>query len=289
MRVFQTVGMVLVASALGRAAAAQRARPATPPVDSTVVVNVRLSDGSTLTGRIVAADDSSLVIVTTAGIRAAAPRRSIVGWTPLQGRIHGQHFYENDPNTSRLFFSPTGRTIAAGSGYFADYYLLFPFLAYGITDRFTVAGGVSLIPGASDQLWYLSGKVGVVRAPEVNVAVGGLYTSITGQSHGAGIVYGVGTFGNQDNAFTAGAGYPFADGRTTDTPIWMLGGEGRIGGGTKLLAEAWKLPGASDIPVIFGLRFFGRKLAVDFGLLGVLGAHTEGFPFLPWVDFAVRF
>lgn len=195
----------------------------------------------------------------------------------------------DDPNVSRLFFAPTGRTVPAGSGYFADYYIFFPLLSYGVTDRVTVAGGASLIPGATEQLLYFTGKVGVVRAPRVNVAVGGLYARVTGETGYAGIAYGVGTFGSEDYAFTVGAGYPFANGNRAQDPVWMLGGEARVGGGTKLLLEAWKAPRAEDVPFIFGLRFFGRKVAVDFGFVNVLGSNTQGFPFLPWVDFAVKF
>ena len=35
-------------------------------------------------------------------------------------------YYGTDPNYTRLFFAPTGRALKKGSGYFADYELVFP-------------------------------------------------------------------------------------------------------------------------------------------------------------------
>jgi hypothetical protein len=52
-----------------------------------------------------------------------------------------------DPNYSRLLFAPTGRPLRAGDGYFSDYELLFPGVAYGLTDNVTLAGGVAIVPG----------------------------------------------------------------------------------------------------------------------------------------------
>jgi hypothetical protein len=280
--------LALAVPGVGGVARAQAPGLRLPPVD-TAAVAVRLADGSEVVGRVRAANDSSITMLTAGGIVMQIPSRTVVGWTPVRGLAVGGTFRPADPNVSRLFFAPTGRTLAAGNGYFADYYLFFPILAFGVTDRVTVAGGASLIPGATEELIYFTGKVGVVRSPNVNIAIGGLYSRITGESGYAGIGYGVGTFGGEDYAITVGAGYPFANGDHARDPVWMLGGEVRLGGGTKLLAEAWKAPGAGDVPAIFGLRFFGRKVAVDFGLLTVLGANTEGFPFLPWVDFAVKF
>jgi len=41
-------------------------------VDTAAVVTLRLTDGSELTGRVVAQDDTSLVVVTIAGLRVVA-------------------------------------------------------------------------------------------------------------------------------------------------------------------------------------------------------------------------
>jgi hypothetical protein len=282
---------VLVILVLGCCIAAPAAaqRPTVPPVDSAAVVSLRLTDGSELMGRVVAADDSSLTIVTLAAARVQLPRTSIVSWRPVAGQTTARGFQPADPNTSRLFFGPTGRTLDQGSGYFADYYLFFPVVGYGVHDRVTLSAGMSIIPGLSSQLLYVTAKVGVVRSDNVAVALGGFYATVPDEADAAlGTAYGVATFGNSNHAITFMGGYPFTTQDVAQEPLFMMGGETRIGRRSKFLGEVWKFPETSEVPVVFGLRWFGDRLAVDFGFVYALGSSTEGWPLVPWVDFAVN-
>jgi hypothetical protein len=203
--------------------------------------------------------------------------------------VTARGFQPADPNTSRLFFGPTARTLEQGSGYFADYYLFFPVVGYGVHDRVMLSGGMSIIPGLSNQLVYVAAKVGIVRSPTLAVAVGGFWATVPGESGASlGSGYGVATLGTEDHAVTFMGGYPFTAHDIAPEPMFMLGGETRIGSRTKLLAEFWKFPETSEVPVIFGVRWFGDRIAVDFGFVYPLGSDTNGFPFVPWVDFAVN-
>src|SRR5712675_1412718 len=56
---------------------------------------------------------------------------------------HAARPEEIDPNTSRLFFAPTGRTLPAGTAELGDVWLFFPSIGVGMTDRVSVAAGVS--------------------------------------------------------------------------------------------------------------------------------------------------
>jgi hypothetical protein len=275
------------AVALARPACGQQ--PALPSVDSVAVVTLRLTDGTELRGRVVARDDSSLVVLTVAGLRVVAPRRAVAGWRAELPRVGSTRFAQSDPNTSRLFFGPTGRTLAGGHGYFADYFLFLSFVGVGLQDRVTLAGGMSLFPGADRQLVYVAPKVGLVRSPTVNAAAGGIYATIPGVSGSVGAAYGALTLGSEDLALTVVGGYAFANGERARSPGLIVGGEARLSNGVKLLGEAWKLPGASQVPIIVGFRFFGSHVAADFGGLRVLGTDLGGFPFVPWVDFVVSF
>jgi hypothetical protein len=38
------------------------------------------------------------------------------------------------------------------------------------------------------------------------------------------------------------------------------------------MAEAWKLPGADEVPAVGGLRLIGDHVSGDFGLLFLLGS-----------------
>ena len=287
-RVVMRVSSVLLAVvAVVSPAVAQQ--PAAPPVDTIAVVALHLSDGSDLTGRVVAADDTSLTLLTFAGARVTVPRRAIVSWRPQPGRVTAHGFQRSDPNTSRLFFAPTARTLPGGSGHFTDYYIVFPSAGFGISDRVMVSGGVSIIPG-NDQLMYFAAKVGVVRKPEAAVAVGAFWATVPAETDASlGTVYAVTTLGSEDHAVTLMAGMPFVTNDVASQPLFVIGGETRIGAGTKFMAEVWKLPEADEVPALFGLRWFGNKLAVGFGLVFVFPNSIEGWPFIPWMDFSVNF
>jgi len=262
------------------------------PAADTVVVELRLSDGSTLTGRVVATTDSSCTLVTAAGLTVVVPLRSLASWRP-EGRwgAYGGRFGHADPNRSRLFLAPTARTMPRGEGYVGDYYLFFPVVGYGIADRVTLSGGMSIIPGLQidQQLLYLAPKIGLVQTPKFSLAAGALYMRLHWSDlldAWGGIAYGVATFGSEDAAVTVGLGWPFASGETARDPWIMAGGEQRVSNRVKLVVEGWKFPGSTDVPVVGGVRFIGERIAVDFGLVGVLGSDMTGVA--PWLDFAVN-
>lgn len=281
---------VLLVAVVAAAPSLRAQRPAVPPVDSTSVVSLRLTDGSQLTGRIVAGDDTSVTLLTFAGARVALPHRSISSWRPQAGRVTAGGFQRADPNTSRLFFAPTARTLPEGTGYFADYYLFFPTAGVGVTDRVMLSGGMSIIPGLSSQLLYFAGKVGVVQDPNAAVAFGGFWATVPDESDASlGMAYVVTTLGSDDHAVTFLGGYPFTTHQLGREPLFVVGGETRIGDRSKLMAELWKLPDEGNVPALFGVRWFGDKLAVGFGFIYVLGSdQVGGWPLVPWVDFAVN-
>lgn len=278
---------MLLLCAAASTAAAQRSAP--PPVDSTAVVALRLIDGSELIGRVLAADDTSLTVLTLADARVVLPRRSIVSWSPRRGQLTSTGFQPVDPNTSRLFFGPTARTLESGSGYFADYYLFFPVVGVGVHDRVMLSGGMSIIPGVSSQIIYLGLKAAPIRTDEAAFAVGGFWGTIPDEPNASvGMGYAVTTLGSEDHAITIMGGLPFTTEEVAPEPVFMIGGESRIGRRAKLLGELWRVPEESEMPLILGVRWFGDRLAVDFGFLYVLGTSPEGWPLIPWVDFAVN-
>jgi len=276
--------LLAVITVTGQPALAAQARIA-PPVDSTRIVSVRLTDGSQLTGRITAEDDTSLTLLTLAAARVTVPRRAIASWRPQAGRMTAAGFRRADPNTSRLFFTPTARTLPRGHGYFGDYYLFFPVAAHGVTDHLMLSAGMSIIPGISSQLLYVAGKVRIAQMPQAAFAVGGFWATVPDEPDASlGVGYAVTTIGSEDHAVTLLAGYPFTTADVTREPLFVVGGESRVSDQAKLLGELWKLPGESNVPALLGVRWFGDRLAVGFGAVYVLGTSLEGWPRIPWLD-----
>lgn len=249
-----------------------------------------LRDGSELIGTIVKEDSVSIFFNTIGNISMTIPKNQVKAREQLSGQVEGGQYIRPDPNHTRLFFAPTARPLESGQGYFSAYQIFFPFLAVGVADVLTLAGGISLFPGAESQIFYLAPKVTPVEIDNLSLSGGVLYiNSTSGGSDGVGIIYGVTSFGSQRASLTAGLGWGFSGDETADKPIIMLGGELRASNSIKFITENW-FPPDSDIAFLsFGIRFFGESLAADLGLIYPAGSRITGFPFLPWLGFAYNF
>jgi len=134
-------------------------------------------------------------------------------------------------------------------------------------------------------LLYIAPKYTFLNKSNMDLSAGVLYMRIPSFSKGAGIAYGVGTFGSNDNALSVGIGYGFVDGDFADKPMLTLGGELRVSRYVKLISENWLFP-AGDVGLLSaGLRFFGERMAGDFGFF----VPTEESDFIPWLGFAYNF
>src|SRR5437016_455228 len=81
--------------------------------------------------------------------------------------------------------APRGQMLKKGEGYFSDYELFLPGIAYGVTDNVTIGGGVSLFPAAvEDQVYYVTPKIGISVADKVHVAAGVLFARTHGGTGG---------------------------------------------------------------------------------------------------------
>ncbi len=236
---------------------------------SDTVVEVRLNDGSVLFGRIVGIDGDRVTIEIESGARLEVNRPQILSIRRTSSRMVRGERWEEDPNATRLFFGPTGRALGQGTGYFAVYELVMPFLSYGITDRISVSGGTPVIPGLTGELLYFAPKVTVITRPGVDFSAGAIAFALPSEDETLGLVYGVGTFGSTDNAVTLGAGIPFIVGEEdeiADRAVVMLGFESRTSRRTKFIGESYFVPGESGGLVALGARFFGERLSADAGL-----------------------
>jgi hypothetical protein len=253
---------------------------------------IEMRDGSVFIGHIVAQDADSLRFMTLSGIVMTIPRPRIEKIVPLEGVIEEGQFHRVDPNRSRLLFGPTARPVRSGGGYIAFYELFFPFVAFGVGDILTVSGGLSLFPGATDQLFYLGPKISIPTGTEsAQLAVGLQYANaFGGGSSGAGILYGATTLGNPFTSVTFGAGWGFSGEDFSDKPVILAGFEAQVSGSAKFILENW-IPVTGDVSVhAFGIRLFGDELAADFALVYVRsGTSPEGFPFIPWIGFVYNF
>lgn len=268
-----------------RVDSAQSARPS--------VQMLRTRGGSVLYGRMLDERGDSLRFATTGGVLTIA-RDEIAELREVKGGVvRDGEYWPADPSETRLFFAPTARTLRQGEGYFSDTYIFFANAVTGVTDRVTLGGGMSLFPTGdiSDNVFYLTPKVGVVSTETVSLATGALigYIPSIGDAHSTsfGVLYGVATAGTPRTSATFGAGWGYLDGHFGRDAALMLGGSTRVSRRISLLTENYYITGVDDGAVSYGIRFFGDRLSTDLAFFN--SPHDWLFPGIPFVSFAVKF
>jgi hypothetical protein len=278
--------------------AAEYSLPKMPAAATDSLQQLRLGDGSRHVGRVVEMQQDRIIFETIAGVRIEA-NRAFARLTHVRGRIVEGEFWPEDRNSTRLFFAPTGRTLPTGEGY-AGAFVFLPFVAVGVTNDLTLAGGIPPA-GSLDQVpIWIAPKLRVVNTPRTQVSAGLFAVHLAGEenwdwetgnttrssSQAVGIVYGVGTFGDMDNALHAGAGVAFETNEGFGSVPLMVGGEMRVSRRNKLITENWFLPG-DGAALSGGVRMMGDRWTTDLGLAAFVGGGE--IPYLPVVSFSYNF
>lgn len=197
----------------------------------------------------------------------------------LNGRVVDGELWDPDPNPSRLFFAPTGRTTEAGSGYVGVFGIVLPFVSVSPSDAFQIAVGTPIVGGFDDRPFYLAPKVRVVNTGSVQGSLGAWIISTGDASDGVfSLAYGVATIGDPDRSLTLGLGYGVEGSDVVDRPVVVAGGGARVSRRVKLVTENWLFPDGYGL-VSFGPRFMGSRLSADLGV-GVFFSSGESAPFL---------
>jgi hypothetical protein len=244
-----------------------------------------LRDGSRVFGTVERETDQEVLFKTSSGATLTARRADIASLRRVKGRIYNGEFRRSDEHRSRLFFAPTARSLDKGQVSVGVFQFLAPFVQVGVTDYFSVGGGTPLLFGFNEdeRPFWLTPKLQVYRGSGAQAAVGVLHLSDF-DGHNAGIGYAVTTFGNADNALTAGAGVAYAgDDRGG---VMMIGGERRVRSNLKLITENYIWKGGDGF-VSGGVRFIGERLSADLALAVPIGVN-ELFAF-PVVNFVYVF
>ena len=247
---------------------------------------VDLKDGGSVFGEAIRSGDRVLVV--RGGDTLDLPASQVERIRQVHGRMINGEFMRLDPNETRLFFGPTGRTLPRGESYLGVFELYLPFLAYGVTDRITLAGGVPLFFGEDmPVVVYLAPKVQLIRSERLTGSVGTL--SFFTSEGNAGLVYGATTLESPDGvaSLTLGGGGAYAEGDMADGAVLMMGGDVRASRSIKLMSENYLITdGGEGLALLsFGIRFIGEHLSADVGL----AMPSEAPIALPLVNFVYSF
>jgi hypothetical protein len=271
--ILMTFGGVGEASAAGAQAA-------------TTTYELVLRDGSRVYGTIDKETQDEVVLRTSSGVVVTAQQTQIVTLRPVTGRIVGGEFQRSDPNTTRLFFAPTGRALKKGEAYLGVYEVFMPSLQVGVTNRFSIGGGTPLlfIGDEWERPYWVTPKVQLFDSGRVQVAAGAFHAFDT-ENEGGGIAYGVATVGSHTGSVTGGAGVAYAiDGGRSF--VAMIGGDRQIARNIKVITENYVWQNGNGV-LSFGFRFFGEQLSADLGLAVPVG--HDGLIALPVLNFVYSF
>ena len=262
--------------------------------DSTLVYAITLADGAKLVGRIVALSADSVQVRGAAAVTMVA--RSAVREVrayPVSAMHNGDLWFEN-PHATRLLFSPTAIALRKGDSYFADFWLFVFSAATGVTDRFTLGVGMTLVPGIrfDQNLFYALPKYTVLERSRFHLAVGALAATVPWENDthkSLGLLYGVSTWGSRESNVTLGTGFGYVGNRLADRPVVTLGGQVRVTKRVALISENWFAWSGGEHGgfLTYGVRLLGEKMAVDlaFGSSTSFGDASN----VPLLGFATKF
>ena len=272
-----TALLIAMCAAIGPASAA--AQDAKGPT-----YELKLRDGSRIYGAIERQTEEQIEFRTITGSLITARSADVLELKEVKGELVGGEFLPDDPNQTRLFFAPTGRSLPKGAVSFGTYEFIMPFVQVGVTDRFSIGGGTPLIFGfdESERPFWVTPKFQVVNGEKVSAAVGTLHLLASG--HSAGIGYGVVTLSQPAGSVSMGAGLAYEDGGGKSAVV-MVGADRRVRRNLKLLTENYVFKGGGLLSG--GVRFIGDRLSADIGLVAPLG--IEGFIVFPVANFVYVF
>jgi hypothetical protein len=209
----------------------------------------------------------------------------------------GQVWYQNAQST-RYLYGPNGYGLQKGEAYYQNVWVLFNQISVGVTDHFTL--GVGLVPfflfNGPTPVW-LTPKVSIpIKKDKVNVGVGALLATVLGSEDfggggSFGVAYGQLTLGSRDRNVNFGVGYGYAGDSWANSPTLsfstMLRGSKKVA----FVSENYLFDaGENSVGMLSaGIRFLGKKIAIDAALVVPVGGDIGALIAIPWLGLNVPF
>ena len=254
--------------------------------DSTTVAIIT-TDGTEIIGEIIEESDIEYQIETPAGLTVKVPKKSIYKMTQFKGIVKEGKLFRPDPNKSLYIFAPSAYPIGQGGKYCRDFCVFFPSINYGLTDILSAQAGIFWAPMVDiDKIPIIGSlKASLFQQDKIALAAGGMYIRFPtidvddndGKQDdirvGGGFLFGTATYGDHLNHASLSLGWGFAQGEgeweTMDRPIVVIAGNKRISQTLALVTENWFWPelDLKYVPLSLSVRFLGKRIATDIGLI----------------------
>jgi hypothetical protein len=267
--------------------------------DPDAFLKIELNNGNVLNGRIIERKANVLVLKTDDLGVIDIPTNNIKKITEINeaNLKNGEYWFPN-PNSSRYFFGPSGISLKKGEGYYQNIYLAYNSVSYGLTDYFSIGGGV-ILPVAA----FITPKLSFKIAPKFYLGAGTLLGIGPGNTV-IGVVYGIATYGSVEHNITLGSGFGFYDDTFQEKPIITLAAMTRVSPKIALVTENWMVPynnyeyinGQQVVTikynglVSYGIRLMSEKnYSFDFAFINSQDIVDVFFIGIPYIDFVLRF
>lgn len=261
--------------------------------DSTIV-NIETLDGNEFIGQIIREDSVKIILKTEKLGDISISKTDIKRYKTVEIlQIKDGKYWFPNPQSTRYFWSPNGYGLKEGEGYYQNIWVLWNQFAYGLSDNFSIGGGVIpifLFSAPTPVFATVKFSIPIVDK-KLNIAAGAIAGTVVGEAEtGFGILYGLATLGSPDANVTFGMGYGFAGGEMASSPAININGLLRVSKRGYIITENYILSGGGETVVLvsFGGRSIIKKVALDYGL--VIPFSGNGIDFtVPWLGFSIPF
>ncbi len=268
-----------------------------------------MMDGNNIVGLLTTKNDTSYIVQSESIGEIVLNRAQVKSVKTMVEVAKGKAWFPN-PHDTRYLFMPTAFTLPKGEAYYQNTYLFLNSINYGVTDRFTMGGGLNILglfPTILPGQYMLTPKYSAPISERFHFGGGMLLGMLTTppffngndnvEFNFGGLLYTMGTWGTREKNFTLGLGYTFYEGEIGRSPLITFSGMTRLRKKLSFVSENWWVTsgqgvdgeGLGTLFVSYALRIFGEKMSVDLGFVN----NREFLEFLPigipWIDFALRF
>lgn len=205
------------------------------------------TDGTVLIGELISEDEISVTIRTDTLGEVTIARENIRSMERIEeDRYIDGRYWHPSAQPTRYFFAPNAYSIKKGTGYYQNTILIFNNYHHGISDRFSLGGGIApfFLFGADSSPVWLMPKYSFKSEREntVKFAVGAMIGGFippggANSGRSASILYGMVTIGEQDKNISIGTGLGFQGRNFSSRPVLNLNMIHRISPRSYLVSE----------------------------------------------------
>lgn len=297
--------------------------------DSARMIIVTIAGGNIITGYLVSDDEKELVVQTELVGRVSIPKYTIkkISNKVTGSVVNGEYWFGN-PNATRYIIGPSAIPLRKGEGYYQNLYLFVHSGSVGVTDHISVGGGTELltplVSGQAPAMFFATVKAGFPIAKNLHAGGGILYVNFRNKLFGSynnhlGTVFGLGTYGSENNNITLGAGWgyqragvenPFSGkqeqtGGISKRPTFTVSAMARVFKSLAVVTENWVFPyteneyysinqpprkvhGYRHI-LSYGIRIMGERVSLDMGFFNNPEIFKVIYIGVPYIACVVKF